>query len=80
MTISPTMIKLGITTPAIHLDLNAPVAFQLADALPSDLGFKQQLLGSRSDADRTIRLRDFYNEMLPKLHNVAGDAPTGPIM
>lgn len=70
----------GIAAPPIHLDLNAPVAFRLADALPSDLGFKQQLLGSRSDADRTIRLRDFYNEMLPKLHNVAGAAPTGPIM
>ena len=51
----------------MHVDLNAPVAFQLADALPSDLGFKQQLLASRSDADRTTRLRDFYNEMLPRL-------------
>jgi hypothetical protein len=25
------------------------------------------LLASRSDADRTTRLRDFYNEMLPRL-------------
>jgi Lon protease-like protein len=58
----------GIESPATHLDLNAPVAFQLADALPSDLGFKQQLLASRSDADRTSRLRNFYNEMLPRLH------------
>jgi len=57
----------GIETPATHLDLNSPVAFKLADALPSDLGFKQQLLASRSDADRTTRLRDFYNEMLPRL-------------
>ena len=70
----------GISVPAIHLDLNAPVAFQLADALPSDLGFKQQLLGSRSDADRTTRLRDFYNEMLPKLRSAAGDTPSGPVM
>jgi Lon protease-like protein len=70
----------GIETPAIHLDLNAPVAFQLADALPSDLGFKQQLLGSRSDADRTTRLRDFYNDLLPKLCNSAGSAPAGPVM
>ncbi|HEX4004651.1 MAG TPA: LON peptidase substrate-binding domain-containing protein [Acidobacteriaceae bacterium] len=75
-----TMHLAGIQAPAVHLDLNAPVAFQLADALPSDLGFKQQLLGSRSDADRTIRLRDFYNEMLPKLHVAAGDTPAGPIM
>ena len=62
-----TLHMAGIQSPAIHLDLNAPVAFQLADALPSDLGFKQQLLASRSDADRTTRLRDFYNEMLPRL-------------
>lgn len=70
----------GIDLPAIHLDLNAPVAFQLADALPSNLGFKQQLLVSRSDADRTTRLREFYNEMLPKLHDAAGAAPAGPMM
>jgi Lon protease-like protein len=57
----------GIEAPSIHLDLNAPVAFQLADALPSDLSFKQQLLASRSDADRTLKLRNFYNEMLPRL-------------
>ena len=57
----------GIETLTTHLDLNGPVAFQLADALPSDLGFKQQLLASRSDADRTSRLRDFYNEMQPRL-------------
>lgn len=68
----------GIEAPAIHLDLNRPVAFQLADALPSDLGFKQQLLGSRSDADRTTKLRDFYNEMLPKLRSVAGEPSAGP--
>ena len=69
-----TLHMAGIQPPAIHLDLNRPVAFQLADALPSDLGFKQQLLGSRSDADRTTRLRDFYNEMLPKLRSVSGGA------
>lgn len=62
-----TLQMAGIRPPAIHLDLNAPVAFQLADALPSDLGFKQQLLVSRSDADRTKKLRDFYNDMLPRL-------------
>jgi Lon protease-like protein len=70
----------GIEAPAIHLDLNAPVAFQLADALPSDLGFKQQLLGSRSDADRTERLRDFYHAILPKLQGGEPDAPPGPVM
>ena len=65
----------GIEAPATHLDLNGPVAFQLADALPSDLGFKQQLLVSRSDAERTARLRDFYQEMLPRLREMAGGAP-----
>jgi Lon protease-like protein len=65
----------GINVPATQVDLNGPVAFQLADALPSDLGFKQQLLGSRSDAERTARLRDFYQEMLPRLRDMAGGAP-----
>lgn len=65
----------GIDAPPVPLDLNAPVAFQLADALPSDLGFKQQLLGSRSDADRTTRLRDFYNEVMPRLQSAAGELP-----
>ncbi len=73
----------GIDAPATHVDLNAPVAFQLADALPSDLGFKQQLLASRSDADRTKKLRDFYNEVLPRLgaRETPGQAgpPTFPI-
>ncbi len=64
----------GVELPAMHLDLNAPVAFQLADALPSDLAFKQQLLASRSDAERTTRLRDFYNEVLPRLQSAQDDA------
>jgi Lon protease-like protein len=67
----------GIQTPLVHVDLNAPVAFQLADALPSDLGFKQQLLASRSDAERTTRLRDFYNEMLPRLQDASDDGGAG---
>lgn len=68
----------GISGLVTHVDLNAPVAFQLADALPSDLGFKQQLLGSRSDAERTARLRDFYEEMLPRLLNAKQDTGSGP--
>jgi Lon protease-like protein len=62
-----TLHMAGVEAPTIHLDLNAPVAFQLADALPSDAGLKQQLLASRSDADRTKKLRDFYNDLLPRL-------------
>ncbi len=53
------------------LNLDTPVAFQLAWALPSDLGFKQQLLSIRSDAERTRRLCDFYKTMLPKLRTGA---------
>jgi Lon protease-like protein len=50
-----------------HVNLDEPISFQLAWALPADLGFKQQLLGIRSDAERTERLVDFYHAMLPKL-------------
>lgn len=73
-----TLQMAGIQPPAMHLDLNTPVAFQLADALPSDLGFKQQLLASRSDADRTKKLRDFYNEILPRLSARETGHPAGP--
>lgn len=58
----------GVEFQTMHLDLDHPVSFQLAASLPSDPGFKQQLLNSRSDAERTARLRGFYNTMLPKLH------------
>ena len=68
----------GIDLPRTHLDLNVPIAFQLADALPSDLGFKQQLLGSRSDAERIMQLKSFYNEMLPRLHHTAANGTRGP--
>jgi Lon protease-like protein len=54
-----------------HVNLDAPISFQLAWALPSDLGFKQQLLGIRSDAERTERLCEFYHTMLPKLRGGA---------
>lgn len=67
----------GIADAVTHLDLNEPVAFQLADALPSDLGFKQLLLGSRSDAERTARLREFYYDVLPQLRSAAR-ASDGP--
>jgi Lon protease-like protein len=69
-----TLQMAGIELPPMHLDLNAPVAFQLADALPSDLAFKQQLLATRSDAERTTRLREFYNEVLPRLQLGKDDA------
>lgn len=72
-----TMQLAGVDSSTMHLDLNGPVAFRLADALPSDLGFKQQLLACRSDAERTARLRDFYNEMLPRLRQAGTAALPG---
>jgi Lon protease-like protein len=57
----------GIEVATMHLSLDGPVSFALASALPADLGFKQQLLSLRSDEERTERLRDFYQAILPKL-------------
>jgi Lon protease-like protein len=57
----------GIEVATMHLSLDGPISFALASALPADLGFKQQLLSLRSDAERTERLRDFYQAVLPKL-------------
>lgn len=57
----------GIEMQTMHLSLDEPISFKLAASLPSDLGFKQQLLGLQSDAERTRRLHDFYESVLPKL-------------
>ena len=57
----------GIEAPHTPIDIDAPISFQLASALPTDLGFKQQLLNIRSDAERTAHLREFYQAILPKL-------------
>ncbi|HZD48633.1 MAG TPA: LON peptidase substrate-binding domain-containing protein [Silvibacterium sp.] len=61
----------GMEVVTMHLSLDRPVSFALASALPADLGFKQQLLGIRSDAERTERLRDFYQAVLPTLRTNA---------
>ncbi|HVW77251.1 MAG TPA: LON peptidase substrate-binding domain-containing protein [Alloacidobacterium sp.] len=66
----------GIEHQPAHVDLDLPISFQLAWALPADLGFKQQLLSLRSDAERTRRLCEFYKIMLPKLHLSAHAAKT----
>lgn len=50
------------------LDLDRPVAFLLASMIPADLDFKQELLHLHSDGERTQRLIDFYQAILPKLH------------
>ncbi len=57
----------GVGHQPAHVNLDGPIAFQLAWALPADLGFKQQLLNIRSDAERTHLLCEFYKTMLPKL-------------
>ncbi|MGO8718253.1 MAG: LON peptidase substrate-binding domain-containing protein [Acidobacteriaceae bacterium] len=50
-----------------QLDLNRPIAFLLASAIPADLEFKQELLHLHSDGERTARLMEFYQSILPKL-------------
>ena len=50
------------------LDLDRPIAFLLAAAIPADLEFKQELLHLNSDGERTMRLIEFYKMILPKLH------------
>ncbi len=57
----------GIGRESYSLDLDRALSFQLAWELPADLGFKQSLLISRSDQERTSMLRAFYREILPKL-------------
>lgn len=53
------------------VDLEGPISFQLAAGIPAELDFKQELLSLRSDAQRTIRLLEFYNAILPKLRRGA---------
>jgi len=57
----------GLETSDVPRTLDGPVSFLLASSLPADLGFKQQLLNSRSDSERTEHLREFYEAILPKL-------------
>jgi Lon protease-like protein len=51
----------------LHVDLNQPISLLLSWLLPVDLDFKQELLSYRSDAERTTRLLEFYDAVLPKL-------------
>ncbi len=61
------------------LDLNGLISFQLAALIPSDMEFKQELLGMRSDAQRCACLIDFYSIVLPKLrrNGAAGGSSAG---
>ena len=62
---------LGGDPASTGFDLDQPISFQLASAAPADTGLKQELLGLRSDAERTERLIAFYCAMLPKLRRGA---------
>ena len=62
----------GIGRESYAFDLDRSLSFQLAWELPADLGFKQTLLVSRSDRERTAMLRAFYEEILPKLRIGSG--------
>ncbi len=57
----------GVGRESYSLDLNRGLSFQLAWELPADLSFKQKMLMSRSDQERTAMLLEFYREVLPKL-------------
>lgn len=59
-----------------QLDLNQPVAYVLASGIPEDLEFKQELLHLHSDRERTARLMEFYQLILPKLQRGSIDAKT----
>ncbi len=54
-----------------QIDLNRPIVFLLASSIPADLEFKQELLHLRSDGERTDRLIEFYQTLLPKLRRGA---------
>ncbi|HTV06083.1 MAG TPA: LON peptidase substrate-binding domain-containing protein [Acidobacteriaceae bacterium] len=62
-----TMELAGFAGTEMPTNLDGPISFILASGLPADLGFKQQLLNSRSDAKRTEYLLEFYHAILPKL-------------
>jgi Lon protease-like protein len=59
------------STASLQMDLDHPISMALAWMLPVDLDFKQALLGTRSDAERTAKLLAFYNAVLPKLRRGA---------
>jgi len=56
---------------SLQVDLDHPISMMLAWMLPVDLDFKQALLASRSDEERTAKLLTFYNAVLPKLRRGA---------
>jgi Lon protease-like protein len=74
---------LGIPENSLHFNLEAPVAYLLAAAVPGDLNFQQALLAMRSDRARTETLLAYYRELLPRLRRnkyAARQATNGHIM
>lgn len=75
---------LGLTDAAgLQVDLDAPVAYQMAASMPADLNFRQALLAMRSDEERTEAMIQYYNAVLPKLRRgarAAQHAANGHIM
>ena len=71
-----TMELAGFASHEMPGTLDGPISFALASGLPADLGFKQQLLNSRSDAKRTEYLLEFYQAILPKLRTGAAGKKT----
>jgi hypothetical protein len=50
-------------------DPNLILSFHLAGSLPLDLDFKQQLLGSRSEAERINSVSNYLENILPRLRH-----------
>jgi Lon protease-like protein len=67
----------GVGRESYSFDLDKGVSFQLGWELPSDLGFKQRLLTSTSDRERTELLHGFYDDILPKLRRGANAQKNG---
>ena len=57
----------GAGESSMPLNLDAPVVYLPAAAIPADLNFQQALLAMRSDTERTQALLAYYREVLPKL-------------
>jgi Lon protease-like protein len=63
---SEIMTLLGGETEITARD-DTPLSFRLASSLPTDLDFKQTLLGMRSENDRMTLLIEYFEAVIPKL-------------
>jgi hypothetical protein len=60
-----------------HLQLDRPISFLLANALPLPLQAQQGLLCTESDRQRTEMLVQIYDELLPQLRMQNADRQSG---